>query len=242
VKDQIEATAGLAQLSIESPIRNELPMYASPPFNTKVCEALSKVSPTFNDMAMSGELSVQMIDILANISSLVKDGTISSPINGQRTSPESRGSFLHSIADLRCLSVLGVTLVERFLCHGLIACCYTLHFQDGRNGKDYLDSLQDLEDMLTSVEKRAMRKTLIDKSYKDCLVWISIAAAGALAMFEYSPTVFVILDHAFVQYPNEMARWENLSKILKKFLWSHDLLTTWNNVWQKAMIRRSRPW
>lgn len=217
-------------------------MYASLPFNTKVCEALSKVSPTFNDMAMAGELSVQMIDILANISSLVKDGTISSPINGQRTSPESRASFLHSIADLKCLSVMGVTLLERFVCHGLIACCYTLHFQGGRNGKDYIETLQDLEGILTSVEKRAMRKSLIDKSYTDCLVWISIAAAGALAMFEYSPTVFVILDHAFVQYPTEMARWEDLSKILKKFLWSDDLLTTWNNVWQKAMIRRSRPW
>lgn len=242
MKDQNEATAGLAQLSLESPLRNELPLYASPPFNTKVCEALSKVSPSFNDMAMSGELSVQMIDLLANLSSLVKDGTISSPINGQRVSPESRGNFLRSIADLRCLSVMGVTLVELYLCHGLIACCYTLHFEDGRIGKDYTESLQEMEDLLTNNDKRSFRNRLISKDCKDCLVWISLAAAGALAMSEYSPAVFVILDHAFVQYPDEMAQWEVLSKILQKFLWNDDLLKTWKTIWQKAIVRRSRPW
>lgn len=238
MKDRNEATAGFAQLSIDSPLRNELPAYVSPPFNTKVCEALSKVSPAFNDMAMSGELSVQMIDILANLSSLMKDGTVSSPINSPRTSPESRGNLLHSVADLRFLSVLGITPIEHFLCYGLIACCYTLHFDGGSIGEEYVESLQELEDMLAGDGKQPLHDRLAD-THRDCLIWISIAAAGALAMSELLSAMSMILDHTFDQFPDEMAQWDVLSKVLQKFLWSNDLLMFWKRIWQKAMVRRA---
>lgn len=238
MKDRNEATAGLAQLSIDSPLRNELPVYASLPFNTKVCEALSKVSLAFNDMAMSGELSVQMIDILANLSSLIKDGTVSSPITSPRSSPESRRNLLHSVADLRCLSVLAVTPIEHFLCYGLIACCYTLHFEGGSIGEEYVESLQELENMLTADGNRPLQDRLVD-THRHCLVWISIAVAGALAMSELLSASSMILDHAFDQFPDEMAHWDVLSEILRKFLWSRDLLMFWRRVWQKATLRRS---
>ena len=239
VKDQNEATAGLAKLAIEPPLRNELPVYSSPPFNTKVCEALSKVSPAFNDMAISGKLSIQMIDVLANLSSLIKDGTVSSPITSPRKSEKSRRNLLHSVIDLRYLSIMGITPIERYLCYGLIACSYTLHFKGGRLGEDHVESLQEVQEMIAGDGKLPVRADLVD-AHRECLVWVFIAMSGVLAMSELSSADSTLIDYAFDQFPDEMAQWHTLSKVLQKFLWGDNLLMFWRNVWQKAMVRRSR--
>lgn len=238
MKDQNEATAGFAQLSIDSPLRNELPVYSSPPFNTKVCEALSKVSPAFNDMAISGELSLQMIDVLANMSSLIKDGTVSSPITSPRKSEKSRRNLLHSVVDLRYLSVMGITEIERYLCYGLIACSYTLHFKGGRMGEDHVESLREVEEMMAGDDNLPVQDDLVD-THRECLVWIFVAMSGALAMSELLSAKSTLIDYAFDQFPDEMAHWDGLSKILQKFLWCDNLLLFWRNIWQKAMVRRS---
>ncbi|KEF62537.1 uncharacterized protein A1O9_00510 [Exophiala aquamarina CBS 119918] len=238
VKEQNEATAGLAQLAIDSPLRNELPVYSSPPFNTKVCEALSKVSPAFNDMAISGELSLQIIDILANLSSLIKDGTVSSPITSPRKSEKSRRNLLHSVIDLRYLSVMGITPIERYLCYGLIACSYTLHFKGGIMGEDHIESLQEVEEMMVGGDNLPLQDALVD-AHGECLVWTFTAMSGALAMSENFSATSRLIDYAFDQFPDEMAQWKVLSKILQKFLWCENLLMFWRSIWHKAMVRRS---
>ena len=239
VKDRYEATAGLAELDIRSPIQKELPVYPSLPFSIKVCEALSRVAPAFNDMAMSGELSIQMIDILANVSSLIKDGTATSPITSPRGSPDSRHNLLHSISDLHYLSIMGTTPLEHFLCYGLMSCCYTLHFDGEKIGEDHNEPLKEFEEALTGDSKQDLREKVM-KKYRNCLLWIYITSAGALAMSDLIPSLSVVLDRAFEQFPDETSQWDVLARILCQFLCSDDLLRHWRKAWRKAMMKRSR--
>ncbi|KIX06870.1 uncharacterized protein Z518_04846 [Rhinocladiella mackenziei CBS 650.93] len=239
VKDRNEATTNMSQLSIESPMRNELPAYPSLPFNTKVCEALSKVSPAFNDMAMEGELSIQIIDILANLSIATKGEGSPSPPSSPPGSPGAR-DLLNTIADLRCLSVMATTSIEHMLCFGIIGCCFTLHFGGAKIGEEFNESLQELEDTLTGNGKRGpqLEKTL--ETHRECLTWISMAATGALEMSEILSPVSRVLDQTLEKYPEETARWETLEKILQKYLWNPLLARHWKRCWRRAIHRQSK--
>ena len=220
-------------------MRSDLPVYPSLPFNIKVCEALSKVSTSFNDMAMVGELSIQMIDILANLSTQARGDGSATPPTSPPSSQGGRG-LLHTIADLRCLSVMATTSVEHKLCFGIMGTCFTLHFGDGKLGEDFNETLQDLEDTLIGNGKPRPQQEKTLKTHRDCLIWISVAAAGALEQSELLSAMSMVLDQTLEKYPEETAQWEKLEKILKKFLWNDLLGRHWKKCWRKAMHRRSK--
>ncbi|KIW74680.1 hypothetical protein Z517_11450 [Fonsecaea pedrosoi CBS 271.37] len=240
VKDRNEATTSMAQLSIESPMRNELPLYPSLPFNIKVCEALSKVSTSFNDMAMAGEMSIQMIDILANLSKTARGDGSATPTSSPPSSPGGR-NLLNTIADLRCLSVMATTSIEHKLCFGVIGTCFTLHFGDGKIGEEFNETLQELEDGLLGNGKPRPQQEKAQKNHRECLIWVALAAAGALEQSELLSAMSMLLDQTLDKYPEETARWETLEGILKKFLWNDLLARHWRRCWAKAVRRRSSP-
>ena len=229
----------MAQLSIDSPIRSELPVYPSPPFNIKVCEALSKVSACFNDMAMAGELSIQMIDILACLSKQARSDGSATPPTSPVSAPGGR-NLLNTIADLRCLSVMATTSIEHKLCFGVIGACFTLHYGNALIGEDMNETLQELEDTLIGNGKPRPQQETTLKTHRECLIWISIAAAGALKQSEFLSAMSMVLDQALERYPDETTEWEILEKILKKFLWNDLLGRHWKRCWRKAMHRRSK--
>ncbi|EXJ59702.1 hypothetical protein A1O7_03848 [Cladophialophora yegresii CBS 114405] len=241
VKDRNEATTSMAQLSIDSPMRSELPIYPSLPFNIKVCEALSKVSTSFNNMAMAGELSIQMIDILANLSTLARGDGSATPPNSPPSSPGGR-SLLNTIADLRYLSVMATTPIEHKLCFGVIGTCFTLHYGSGKISDDMHETLQELEDSMIGNGKPQLETQEGDalKTHRECLIWISLAAAGALDQSELLSAMSMMLDQALEQYPDETSDWETLEKILKKFLWNDLLGKHWKRCWRKAKHRQSK--
>lgn len=243
VKDRNEATKGIAQLTIESPLRNELCVYPSLPFSIKVCEALSKVSTAFNDMAMAGELSIQMIDILAYLSKLAGGDGSTSPTSSSPSSPSSSPggrNLLNTIADLRCLSVMATTDIEHKLCFGIIGCCFTLHFGEAKIGKEFNESLQELEDTLIGHGKPRPQQAKALKTHRECLVWVSVAAAGALAMSDLLSAVSMGLDQTLENYPEETSQWETLEATLRKYLWNDLLARHWKRCWRKAMYRRTK--
>src|ERR1700761_4422662 len=160
----------MAQLSIDSQMRSELPVYPSLPFNIKVCEALSKVSTAFNDMAMAGELSIQMIDILANLSTQARGDGSATPPTSPPSSPGGR-NLLNTIADIHCLSVLATTSIEHELCFGIIGTCFTLHYGNGKIGDDMNETLQELEDSLIGNNKARPQQEKALKMHRECLIW-----------------------------------------------------------------------
>ncbi|ETI29457.1 hypothetical protein G647_01910 [Cladophialophora carrionii CBS 160.54] len=239
VKDRNEATTSMAQLSIESPMRSELPIYPSLPFNIKVCEALSKVSTSFNDMAMAGELSIQMIDILANLSTHARGDGSATPPNSPPSSPGGR-NLLNTMADLRCLSVMATTPIEHKLCFGIMGTCFTLHYGSEKISDDMHETLQELEDSLVGNGKPEPQEENRLNAHRECLIWISVAAAGALDQSELLSAMSMVLDQTLEQYPDETSDWETLEKILKKFLWNDLLGKHWKQCWRKGMHRQSK--
>ncbi|KAI1608614.1 hypothetical protein EDD36DRAFT_87975 [Exophiala viscosa] len=241
VKDRNEAATNMSRLTIDSPLRNELPVYPSLPFDMKLCEALSKVSSTFNDMALAGELSIQMIDILANLSTITKtgDSPTLSPISSRPSSPGSR-NLLNIIADLQCISVMGTTPIEHLLCFGLIGCCFRLHFGDKECGEEYEEALQELEDTLgeNGWPRSSQEQAKLQKKHIDCLIWISIAAASALELSKSWSPISKVMDETLRKYPMETRRWVLVEKILRKFMWNDFLAESWQGSWQRAMERR----
>ncbi|KAK4942465.1 hypothetical protein LTR10_017761 [Elasticomyces elasticus] len=243
VKDRNDAATSMSQLTIDSPLRNELPVYPSLPFDTKVCEALSKVSSTFNDMALAGELSIQMIDILANLSTITKtgDSPTSNLISSPPSSPGAR-NLLNIIADLQCISFMGTTPIEHLLCCGLIGCCFRLHYGDEQIGEEYDEALQELEDTLgaNGWPRSPQEQAKLQKKHLECLIWISVAGASALELSKSYPAASTVLDNTLKKYPKETSRWNTVEKILRKFLWNDFLAESWQKCWQRAMDRRSK--
>jgi len=233
----------MSQLTIISPLRNELPVYPSLPFDMKVCEALSKVSPTFNDMALAGDLSIQMIDILANLSTITKtgDSPTSGPISSPPSSPGTR-DLLNIIADLQCISVMGTTPIEHLLCFGLIGCCLKLHCRDEEIGEEYAEALQELGITLgeNGWPRSSQMQAKLQKKHIDCLIWISVAAAGALGLSKSSSARSTVLNEILKKYSNKTSRWDNIEKVLRKFLWNDFLAESWQGCWQRATDRRDK--
>ncbi|KIW11243.1 hypothetical protein PV08_10543 [Exophiala spinifera] len=249
VKQRNAALSSMSQLTMESPLRNDLPLYPSLPFSIKVCESLSKVSSAFNDMAIAGQLSIQMIGIIATLSTMMKNesgGSLglgspstSSPASSGPNSPSER-NLLHIIADLRCLSMLGTVPIEHLLCHGLIGFCLRLHFREEKLGDDFDEIIQGLEDTLVGRGKPRPQQDLekFYKEHKDCLLWIAFAAADALEMSPPFSRKSMVLEQTLDRYPTETSRWETLDKILRRFLWNDFLAQHWKRRWEVATRRR----
>lgn len=242
----------MSQLTMESPLRNDLPLYPSLPFSTRVCESLSKVSSAFNDMALAGQLSIQIIGIIATLSAMTRNESSGSPSPGSpstssaaSSAPSSPGerNLLNIIADLRCLSMLGTVPIEHLLCHGLIGCCLRLHFGEEKLGDDFNETLQELEDTLVGGGKPRPQQDLdkFHKEHKDCLLWIAFAAADALDMSAPFSDKFLVLQQTLDRYPAETSRWETLEKILRRFLWNDFLAQYWKRRWQVAIQRQPKP-
>jgi len=257
VKERNAATTSMSQLTIESPLRNDLPLYPSLPFSTKMCEALSKVSPAFNDMALAGQLSIQMIDILASLSTITRSEgggspattspttdspSTSSPVSSAPSSPGGR-NLLNIIADLRCLSMLGTVPIEHLLCFGLIGCSLTLHFGEEKIPEEFNETLQELEDTVVGGGKPRPQQEneKFMKEHQDCLIWISIAAAGALELSELLSPTTKLLHQTLDRYPTETSTWEAMEQILRKFLWNDVLAQRWKRCWHRTVQTRSKP-
>ncbi len=219
-------------------MRSDLPVYPSLPFNIKVCEALSKVSTSFNDMALAGELSMQMIDILANLSTQARGDGSATPPTTPPSSPGGR-TLLNTIADLRCLSVMATTPIEHQLCSGIIGTCFTLHYGNSKTGDDMNETLQELEDTLVGNGKPRPQQEKALRTHKECLIWLSVAAAGALEQSEFLSAMSMVMDQTLERYPDETAEWQTLERILRRFLWNDTLGKHWKRCWRKGMHRRS---
>jgi hypothetical protein len=228
----------MAQLTIDSPMRADLPLYPSLPFNVNVCAALSKVSTSFNDIAMAGELSMQMIDILANLSTQARGDGSATPPSSPPSSPGGR-NLLNIIGDLRCISVMATTSIEHYLCFGVIGTCLTLHYGSEKIGDDMNETLQELETTLIGNGRRPPQENTL-KTYKECLIWVSVAAAGAIEQSDLFSAMSMVLDQTLERHPDEITEWETLENILKKFLWNDFLGKHWRRCWRKAMHRRSK--
>jgi hypothetical protein len=229
----------MAQLSIDSPMRADLPIYPSLPFNVKVCEALSKVSAMFNDLAMQGDLSVQTIEILANLSVQARGDGSSSPPTSPPGSPGGR-HLLNTIADVRCILSMSTTDIEHVLCYGIIGTCFSLHFANKSIGDDFNDTLQIVEDGICTTDPNKLPKSKAPVRDKECYIWVSVAAAGAFAQSEVFSAMSMVFDQALDRFPEEIGRWDTLEKILRKFLWNDTLGAHWKQCWRKLMSRRMK--
>ena len=218
-------------------MRSELPVYPALPFSIQICEALSKVSTCFNEMAMAGELSMQMIDILADLSTQARGDGSATPPSSPPGSPGGR-NLLNMIADLRCLSVMATTSIEHKLCFGIIGTCFVLHFGHDKISEEFTETLRELEDTLVGNGKARPQQENFIKTHQECLIWISVAASGALAQSELLSAMSMVLDQTLELYPEETTEWATLEKILKKFLWNDLLARHWYKCWHQARNRR----
>lgn len=252
IKDRNKATTAKSPLKVGSPVRTDLLFYPSLPFNMKVCEALSKISPAFNDIAIAGEMSIQVIEILAALSTIIKNDPrqLSSPSPSPSPGWPSRLRFnspgsddlLDTIAELRHFSNMATTPTDYRLCFGAGGCCFTLHFGGGTIGPEFDDVLQELEDTLDGDGKPRTKQEEGHRlqTHTECIIWASIAAAGALEMSESFSATTTMLDRTLNKFPVETGSWATLEKILRRFLWNETLGNHWKRCWQKAMRRQPR--
>ncbi len=139
--------------------------------------------------------------------------------------------------------MLGTVPIEHLLCFGLIGCSLTLHFGEEKIPEEFNETLQELEDTVVGGGKPRPQQEneKFMKEHQDCLIWISIAAAGALELSELLSPTTKLLHQTLDRYPTETSTWEAMEQILRKFLWNDVLAQRWKRCWHRTVQTRSKP-
>ncbi|EXJ84995.1 hypothetical protein A1O3_05670 [Capronia epimyces CBS 606.96] len=135
---------------------------------------------------------------------------------------------------------MAVTPIEYMLCFGMIGCCLTLHFSDSRIPKEFNETLQGLEETLVANGRPRTQPESALTPHRECLIWISMAATGALEMAHNLSTTSAVLALTLQRYPDETSNWDTLEKILAKYLWNDVLARQWKRFWRRGIHRQKR--
>ncbi|KIX08411.1 uncharacterized protein Z518_03067 [Rhinocladiella mackenziei CBS 650.93] len=213
----------------------ELPIYMTHPFKPEVCEMLSKLPQGFCDIGLTGVLSLQMIRLLSELTSLI--ARFSVPFMEEHVEMTSRPKMQTTLEDLHRLSTLQTTQTERFLSHGLVAFCYLLrfiHFQDKLTGF--------YETALKALTTVALRQTPTHRAPdRRCHLWANMMIATALQNGQHPPPAWKSVMQQFLDKYYEARQWKKLEKELKTFFWGEKVSELCKEAYDEAVKRNEKP-
>ncbi|KAK5236720.1 hypothetical protein LTR47_001898 [Exophiala xenobiotica] len=220
------------ELALDKPLS-----YPEPPYPPELCTVLSRLPSGLSELCLKSRISVQMINLTASISAattlLASKGLLDvfmlpSPEQGEQRQQTMIQSLMSS---LQRMSLSSTVPVEHSLTLGLLSYVFQLRSLSPLNL--FYDPL--LRNFISSFPCHSKPSTVEEQN---CLIWSSMAAAGALALRVVSmPGSHTVMDHALEIYP-DMRSWGKLEKILCGFFWTEDINNHWKTVWEVAMQRR----
>jgi len=177
---------------------------------------ISETPRGVGELALSGHLSVQVIEMLSGLPQA---------LSSVYTSRE--GAPVRSLVNQ--FLVLPLSKTERQLCHGTIAACLRT--------KDKLEALSVSADQLFRIASIALEENGNYRGMeRDCAIWASFAIAGVLHHCGRSHIARGLLNRILATF-HEAKRWPRLEEIFKQFFWNPLSLHDWRDLWESATVR-----
>ena len=213
--------------------------YVCHPFSPKICYFVSKLPDGFAEVALSGHLSVQCINLLSSVTSwqsLVAESLSSLASNSadqqkrlRRLFCEPRECARNSVLLLLCLQRSGVPPgLEYVICIGIAICVRHL---SGENRTNVFDTAL-LEALSTNI--RAMKSPNLAES--EVIIWISLIINWRTQSVQPVKEADAILDYTLSLLPAART-WRKVAVICHKFWWFDLFRNDWKVRWNEGMAR-----
>jgi hypothetical protein len=202
-----------------------VPAYPRHPFPSALSVSVSKLPEGFREAALSRNLSIEVINLLRNVSSWTNTRDNEEPgiyyLEG-----------LKSISDVvEVMSKYDISRSERIICIATVA--YIIE-TDGRSKE--ARTPRGLEDHLLDIERLHSGLSL-----NDMLLWAAVViAASNDDPKNSSANKWKVLDCIMdADMDNELDEWEDVKKRTRKFFWNESIETTWESCWRVALDRKT---
>ena len=203
-----------------------VPTYPRHPFPSALSVSVSKLPEGFREAALSRNLSIEVINLLRNVSSWTNTRN-----KGQPGIYYLEG--LKLISDVvEVMSKYHISRSERVICIATVA--YIIE-TDGRSKE--ARTPRGLEDHLLDIEKLHSGLSL-----NDALLW----AAVVIAASNDNPKVPSINKWKFLDWimdadmGNELGELKDVKKLLRKFFWNGSIEKSWECCWEVALDRKTK--
>lgn len=217
--------------------KRQLPIYPSHPFKPEICEILSKLPQGFSDLGLAGTFSVQMMSILADLSSIKIEEPSDNSIETQDKKNKIASELEDNVEDLLRLATLRTTTTEHYLCYGMVAYCVLLKllYFPPSSGSFKNDELQNLVDQVVKCNSG------VDDMNKNCYIWIVIVIAGCMQNCAHSISGRDQVLKKLFDKSRDAKDWRSMEKILKTFLWDNVIANICRSSWQEALYHYQNP-
>ena len=202
-----------------------VPAYPRHPFPSALSVSVSKLPEGFREAALSRNLSIEVINLLCDVSSWTNTRNKGLPgiyyLEG-----------LKLISDVvEVMSKYDISRSERIICIATIA--YIIE-TDGRSKE--ARTPRGLEDHLLDIERLHSGLSL-----NDALLWAAVVIAASNDDPKTSSTnKWKILDCIVdADMDSELCESNNVKMRMRKFFWNESIETTWESCWRVALDRRT---
>ena len=199
--------------------------YPTHPFPISVTSIISKLPDGFCNVALKRTISLQLIDVIADI----QEQTLL-----QRNSPQEVPSpFKNHIYEAdKCIEILKSTTMpelERMICGGLLAFIVQSHISPALLASEPRTTVYDepLQNIMLELSK------YIYFNYEgEALLWVIFCFAPLQKhiLRDYRGDFFY---HNILRF-KQSGRWSATKASLKKFLWTDARLSEWKSNWEEA--------
>ena len=199
--------------------------YPELPFEPDVCTTLSRLPSGFAELSLSGNISKQVMKLLAFAQATTADCAATEEID------ERIGHELQVILSaLQRLSFMEATTIEKHLVCGLLG--FTFQLRQLRSLNIFHDPpLRHFIDVLRRHEKPDSKRA------RDTMIWVSMAVAGALYLRTVvMPGSHQVMDRMFKLYP-EATRWSYIESVAQNHFYTENILRHWEKCWSLGIER-----
>jgi hypothetical protein len=212
--------------------------YPDPPFPADLCKDISNLPRGFQQLAVARRLSREVVRLVI-ISSRQGVFDTKEVVNQPTLCCPSMTVLL-----ARKFAEASVRITESLVCRSIIiAAMRSVSFPLG------MEDLQLIQEFAYLATERAAEENGDDEF--NFYVWAVIMAAEAC---RHVPALSAITSKILADLlapvarkepraPEFLADWSKLEQLLKKYLWTQDLLSEWKNMWQQTLdeLRPSTP-
>ncbi|OAP59112.1 hypothetical protein AYL99_06410 [Fonsecaea erecta] len=216
--------------------------YPKHPFPPDLCTLIAKLPEGFGEMALTGNLCVQILTILSRVSEWVKQ------LQGPRKKGvlplgDPNGTYMKQTqACLELVPLRGLKTLERVLCSAIAAITVETFSKSKQQNPVHRRMLESLSEMLSQYELRDLPP--------ECAIWMALVIAGpphastdgatgqAMSSSEgQSESPRNILLDRIMENLSSARNWKWVEKSIRKFYYSEDLLETWRHTWELTVLR-----
>lgn len=213
--------------------------YARHPFPPQLCQRIAALPDGFAEVALSGRISVQCIQLLCAVSSW--QSLIGEQLNdkSKRTQEimcrlfcEPRESARDAALLLLYLKRTGIPLGIEYVI-GIGIAIAVRHLSE-ENRTSVFDAML-LRSMLENIQ--AIRSP--QRSDTETVIWLALIVNWRTQSYHPLPEADEVLDHVILRFPVSQS-WQKVSKICCRFWWFDCLKDDLLKCWKKSMERTRR--